>query len=205
MDSNPVQAVTNALAAYLKTSVPSLKAVNKEWPDANVTVKYPSVTIMAGRTPLTNKMAEQIACTEPDEDGKVTATYVVGQYDYKIQLDLWCRTRPERETMLAAIIDAINAQSMDLSGKNNPLGLSLQLADYYDEWVHLDIDGHQDIDDEAGVQRQERRAKVDLLVNVRAIKQRTLYAMKKIEIAVGVGLDAAPLTPDDIGTEISEL
>ncbi len=205
MDKHPIQAVTNAFAAYLLAAVPDLKAVLKEWPDSNVKMQFPSVTLTSGEAPLKNKMPEQLSCTEPDEDGKVTATYAVGQYDYKIQLDLWCRTKPERDTMLASLIDAVNAQAMDATGKNNPLGLALQLTAYFDEWVHLDIDGHRYVDDEAGAQREERRAKVDLLVNVRAIKQRTLYAMKTIEIAEEVTLDAAPLTPDDINTEIIDL
>jgi hypothetical protein len=90
---------------------------------------------------------------------------------------------------------------MDETGQDNPLGLSLKLPSYFDQFARLDIDGHEYLDDEQAAQRQERRCRLELLVNVRAIRQRTLYAMKNVEVNLGVNQNGEDFENDAIGTE----
>ena len=195
-----VQAVLNEFAIYLLAEIPEL-GVLKEWPNANQTLNYPMVSLVSGKAQLMNRPLEQIALTEPDEDGKVTATYVVGQYDYKLQADIWAGNKAERDVYLGKFLDAVNKEAMDSTGKDNPMGLSLKLPSYFDIIARLDVDSHEYQDDMQAAQRQERRVRVDILVNVRAIKQRTLYAMKNVEINLGVNQNGEDFEADDIGTE----
>lgn len=184
--SHAVQSCLNNFATYLAGKVTGL-TVYKEWPAANQKLSYPSVTLFTGQVKTMNRSPEQIAVTTPDINNKVTATFVVGEHDFKLQVDLWCANKVQRDTVLGQIENAINAAVNDNTGNNNAAGLSLQLTDYFNDWARLDIDGMLYVDDEAAAQRQERRVKLDLLVNCRAILQRTYYAMTSIQTQIGVG------------------
>lgn len=179
--SHAVQSCLTRLQAYFVAQISTL-TVYPEWPSANQKLVYPAMSMFQGKVNTMNRQPEIIATSAPDTDGKVTVTEIVGEHDFKIQLDLWCRNKPERDTYLGLVMDAINLKVADTTGNNNPAGLSLQLTDYFNDWVRFDLDGWQLVDDEAGVQRQERRAKIDLLVNCRAIRERILYAIEQIEI-----------------------
>ena len=182
--SHAVEAAVGNLAAYLRAQVTGLTVLD-EWPTANQKLAYPTVTLFSGKITTMNRAPELIAQTDPDVDNKVTATEVIGEHDFKLQLDLWCSSKPQRNTVIKQITDAINAKSLDSTGDNNPAGLSLQCANYFNDWIRYDIDGQQYVDDEAAAQRQERRVRIDLLVNCRAIQERTYYAMVNIETYVG--------------------
>lgn len=180
--ADAVQAVTDALATYLTTQITGL-TVFKEWPAANQKLVYPTLTIFTGDQPFTPLGPYEIARTTPAVDNTVIQTLVVGEYDLKMQLDLWCSDKVMRAKYLGLIVDA-------LSPDIQPLGLRIQLASYYNEWAQYDVDGHQNVDDEAAAQRQERRAKIRVLVNVKAIRQKTGFAMINLETDLS--------TPDNI-------
>lgn len=201
--SHAVQASVDALQAYLIASVPGLAVLN-EWPAANQKLSYPSVTVTAGQVKTMNRAPEQIATTTPDpRTFQVVATEVIGEHDFKLQLDLWTANKVDRNKYLGLLFNAINAAAVDASGKNKPLGLSLQLPDYFNDWVRFDIDGHVLMDDVAAAERQERRAKVDVLVNCRAIQLRTYYAMVNIETNVGATPSQAGMAPNTTNTDQS--
>lgn len=191
-----VQACLLELRDYLAMAISGLTVI-PEWPGANERLVYPSATLFSGAVQTKNRSPEQIAITQPDGDNKVTVTQVVGEHDFKLQVDLWCATRQERDVVLGQVIAAINAQCQAPTGEDRPAGLSLQLETYFGEWARFDLDGSRYVDDEAAAQRQERRAKLDLLVNCRALNQRTYYAMKSIQVGVGV----ATTDPTDIDLE----
>lgn len=187
------------LRDYLTMAVPGLTVI-PEWPGANEPLVYPTASLFSGMVQTKNRAPEAVAVTDPDADNKVTVTQVVGEHDFKLQLDLWCGTRQERDTVLGQVIAAINAQCQAPTGEDRAAGLSLQLEAYYNEWARFDIDGSRYVDDEAAAQRQERRAKLDLLVNCRALNQRTYYAMKSIE----VGVEVAQEDPTELVLETSQ-
>lgn len=184
--SDPISACENAFADYLRAQVPGL-TVYLEWPAPNQQLTYPSVTLFSGKDSFMNLMPETIATTLPDQLNKTLVTQIIGEHDWKMQLDLWCASKFERETTLGAIKAAINAQVSDGSGQNKASGLSLQLTNYYNDWARFDIDSIERVDDEASAQRRERRVKISLLVNCREIAQQTLYAMTQIQVQMGVG------------------
>lgn len=199
--AHAVQSVLLNLVAYIKAQVPALTVLN-EFPAANVKLTYPSLSVFSQPAKFTNHMPVVLATTTPVA-GQVTATEDVGEYDLKMQLDLWTRTKPERDTILGQVLDAINAAVADTTGNNNSMGLQLQLADYFNEWARYDIDGHQYLDDEAAAQRQERRVKIDVLANVRAIRQRTYYAMSHIQANVGAETQDSQMTDDTTATDLN--
>jgi hypothetical protein len=202
--SNASHAITcclNALANYLTTQIVGL-TVYKEWPSANQVLAYPSVTIFTGQVKGMNRTPEQMAITEPDVNNQVVVTEILGEYDAKMQLDLWCANKFQRDTVLGQIFDAINLAATDDTGDNNAAGLSLQLTDYFDDYVRFDIDGFTYVDDMAAAERQERRVKIDLLLNCRAIKDRTLYAITQVQASIGTSLDGTNMADDTTGTEL---
>lgn len=168
--ANPVQSLVGNLQAYLAAQVAGLTVLT-EWPGGNVQLRMPSLTIFSGEAQFMNLTPYVIASTTPDPVTHLTTTtLIVGEYDLKLQLDLWCRNKLERETMFGLVEAAINKQV-------SPMGLSLQMTDYFSQWARYDIDNHQFVDDEAGAQRQEWRVKIELLANCRMVKQVTGPAM----------------------------
>jgi hypothetical protein len=182
--SHAIQASLSALAVYLGAEIPGL-TIYKEWPSANQKLTYPTLSLFSGQPRLMNLPPEQVAITAPDSDNMVTATYVIGELDFKLQADLWCANKMQRDENLGKVLDAINKSAASVAG-NSVAGLSLQLADYFDSFVRYDLDGFTYVDDEASAQRQERRAKLDILVNCRAIKQVKAPAVKTIQVKEGV-------------------
>jgi hypothetical protein len=203
--NHPVQAVNDALASYLKAQA-SLNGLTvlTEWPTANQKLTYPSVSIFAN-TPAGAFMAlppEQVTATAPDVNNVTTVTFVVGEWDYKIQLDVWARNKPERDAWLGKVKDAINAAMADATTSSfNPMGLSLTLTNYFNEIARLDVEGAGYVQDERAAQVEEWRGKIDLLVNVREIRQRTMYAIKTIQVAQGMNTDGSNFGDDTAGTE----
>jgi len=199
--SHTVQACLRGLGAYLCKSIPGL-SVRFEWPNGNQKLNFPEVSLFSGMPKIMNRTPELIAKTAPDAHNKIVATEVIGEIDFKLQMDLWCIDKVQRDTYLLALENAINAAVGDNTGSNNGAGLSLQLTDYYNDWVRFDLDGFQYIDDEAAAQRGERRVKIDLLVNARIIQLRSYYAMVNIETYVGATTEASQMTDDTLDTDL---
>lgn len=187
MIKDALEAAIDNLATYLSTQVSGL-TVLKEWPMANQKLTYPSLTIFSNNPKFTNLSPYQVACTAPDQNKQVLQTLVVGEWDTTVQLDIWCRNKLERQTVGKYVKDAINKDII-------PQGLSLQMADYFDEWARYDMTEYVQVDDEAGAQRQEFRTKISLAVNVKELTQRTQYAIIQLS-------PTDPVVADDI--EIGE-
>lgn len=182
--SDPISAAVDALVSFLQAQIPGLTILT-EWPYANQQLQYPSLTITTGKVdsvPL--NPPEQIAVTTPDINNQVVATEVISELDATFQLDLWTRTKLERRTVLGQIQSAFSAQQMDTSGNNNPQGISLRMGNYFNAWVRYDLVTSEFRDDEQAAERQERRARMSVLVNCREIRQRTYYAMRTIQVTV---------------------
>lgn len=180
MTKDAIEAAIDNLASYLAAQVTGLTVI-KEWPSANQALAFPTVSIFSNNPQYTNLQPYSDACTLPNAQNQVTTTWVVGEWDTTLQLDVWCRNKMERRTIGKAIKDAIN--------KNvNPQGLSLQMADYFNAWARFDMSAYQLVDDEAGSQRQEYRTRIALLLNVKEMAQTTDYAI----------INANPITQDQI-------
>lgn len=185
-DTDIVSMAVTALQDWLTGQIDGL-TVRDEWPYGNQKLAYPLVTLFSGRAKRMPLMPEIVAQTDPDENNQIVATEVVAEYDFTIQLDLWCRNKLERKQELAKLLTAFNFQEVDDSGENKPDGLTLILANYFNMPVRYEVDYHQHKDDEQAAERQERRETMSLLVNLREIRTRTYYAMTTTEVHSGVG------------------
>jgi hypothetical protein len=204
--SNPTSDVMDsclsALATYLAGQISGL-TILQEWPYANQQLTYPSLTISTKDPKRTPSMPILVSQTAPNESNQITANEAVAEWDDIFQMDLWTRSKAERKTITAQILDAFNAQEMDASGKNKSDGLSLQITDQYGEYARFEIENVQCVDDEASAQRQERREKITVIVNCREIRQRTYYAMTSIQLygQVASNQDSDGFTDDTTDTE----
>lgn len=170
--ANAVEALTNALKAHLAT-ISGLK-VYSEFPTANQKLALPALTIFRGAPDYDNLDPYFLSKTDPDVDNKIFVKYIVGQYDLRMQLDLWTGNKKERETLFESVFQKLNPDII-------PMGLSLKLTDYHDIWARYDLVGHEFMDDEASAQRQEWRVRLELLAHVKAVLVKEEYAIITIE------------------------
>lgn len=193
-------AALDGLVAYLTAGIPALTVLT-EWPYANQKLTYPSVTVTQGKQKRMPEMPYEVSRTTPNGSNQTTVNEVVANYDMVFQLDLWARNKKERRVYLDAILALFNAQEVDSSGLNKPDGISLQLSGYFDEWARYEIDTHECLDDEQAAQRQERRERIAVIVNIREIRQRTYYAMITTQIKSQTLYTSDALTDDASNTE----
>lgn len=185
----------DALSTYLSGQISGL-TVLQNFPYANQELNYPSVTITQSNPTRTPEMPWITSQTTPDVNNQITVNTIVAAWEDTFQLDLWCRNNLERDKYLALIIDAFR--------NNEPNdGLSLQMTNYFNEYARYELESTENVEDEASVQRQERRAKIRLTVNCREVKQKTYYSMAIIQVEAEVATDAADpnFTDDASNTE----
>lgn len=178
---DPIDAALEGLCNFLSTNIPALTVIN-EWPYGNQQLKYPSLTASTMKPKRTPEMPYQVGQSATDGNGQTVVNEVVANYDTTFQLDLWTRNKAERKQYVDQIISLFNAQEIDSSWQNKADGLSLQLTNYYNEWCRYEIDTRECVDDEAAAQRQERRERIMVLVNIREIRQRTYYAISSVQV-----------------------
>jgi hypothetical protein len=177
-----VEIAITALAAYIRTQVPTLVQVLEEFPTQNLALKWPSLTVTHDSPKFTNEMPYDIFSTEPvSEDAPaIGTTFVVGQWDYKVQLDIWSRSVPERDKMFKLVFAALNPLV-------SPMGLSLPLADYFGLFSRFDVDSFDHVDAEQGSQRGEWRTRISLLASLKeAITQNGFAITKPIETQIEI-------------------
>ena len=182
--------VIRRLGVYLKASVTDLCQVLEDWPESNMDLKYPSLTIFSGATPkLTPCAPWQLSDVAADGNNQAVNKYVIGQYDFSLQLDLWCSSKVSRHKLYEKMVLAFSGPFID--GTSDTTGIGLNLTDYHNIMCRYDLTGYKFDDSEAGSQRKEWRVKLDVLANCRAVVERQQYIIIETEL-----LDT------DINTEI---
>jgi hypothetical protein len=179
------EAIVKAITTYLKTAIPTLKAVNADWPNPSENLIFPSITIMSGDPKFVQQQNYVISKdTVPDpKTGKHKIRKCMGSYDFVLKAHLWADSKPKRQELYELFIAAMNP-NFTVSG------LRLQIPEYFNEWVTFDLQNHAWLDNQESVQRSERRIIIDILVNCRAIVETSDYLMKQIENTID--------TPDSI-------
>lgn len=171
--ANPIGEMVKALAVRLRT-IPTLTVI-ENWPTANQTLAYPSLSITTGKPEFMNLQPYLLSKTDPDPSThQITVKRIVGQYDVAFQLDLWCRNQVERNAYFDLLFAKLNPDVV-------PMGLRLQLSAYHNQWASFAMTGQQYMDDEAAAQRQEWRCKLDLVGSCKAVLANTETAMITIE------------------------
>ena len=166
--------VIKRLRLHIKGQMPNLKDVLEDFPEPNQKLQYPSVSIFT-RGPKFRALSPYVYQQGSVVNHKAEVKWVVGIYDFNLQIDLWARNKEERNDQFNLLFNALNPNI-------TPMGLSLQLTDYYNLWCRYDFDGYEFADGERSSQQAEFRVKLDLLATCKAIRVNKLYTMETIEL-----------------------
>lgn len=172
----PSKAIVHTLGKYLKTTMPSIMKVFDGWPESNLTVEHPSLTIMTIDPGYTHEMNPYEYKYEVIKDAKYKFLYVVGEYNTSLQLDIWCRNKAERYRVIDEFQKAFLGSWPDLS-------LLLPMENYHDIICRYDVEDYNfDSDGEVSSQTKEWRVKIDLLAHCKAVHSREEFAILTTEL-----------------------
>lgn len=165
-----------SLAKYLRTelNIP----VREEWPDPKEKLDLPCITLFGINKPIMPTMPTIHSQTDNAENPDLLdLVYTIGQYDFTIQLDLWCEYKTQRGEWAEKIDAALNKEFIE---GDQPTGLSLMLEDYAEVIARYDNVGYTYLDNEEAAHRSEWRVKFELLVNHSKVVLKTAPKMKEI-------------------------
>jgi hypothetical protein len=158
--------IVKSLGTCLKSKISELAAVTEDFPESNEKLSYPSISITGSNpttTPCSPYIFTQGAAVENDSGGQeAQVKWVTGQHEFKLQLDLWCRSKEERHKLFQALTATFSSQFP-------VMGLSLQLSGYHGVWARYDVTATGYEDSEIASQRREWRAIFTVAVNCLAI------------------------------------
>jgi hypothetical protein len=170
--------VVHRLGDYLLERMPMIRQVIHDFPEANIQLQYPCISIFSNEPEFSPQMAPYEYSSTQVNNTQYEFLYVVGMYEWQIQVDIWCQTKEQRHKLYDQFFRAFNSQFPIM-------GLSLNLTDYYDIICRYDqVALNFNTDGEAAAQRKEWRVKIDLLGNCKAIVDRSEFAILTTEINV---------------------
>lgn len=184
--------VVKQFADFLKKNVRILKDVKEDWPSASQKLRYPSATIFTNIPeyeplfpyPLV-PFDPNIVLTKPE----IKVKYVVGQYDWSLQLDLWTGNKFNRHDLYEEVFQAFHKQIRKIGNFNSRVpqtGLILTLDDYFKIPCIYTWAGYNFEDSEISSQRREWRVKIDILANTKAIVETDDFAILNTELQTDV-------------------
>lgn len=160
--------ISHRLADYLDSQI-RFREVIEEWPEANRQLKFPCLSIIAGSPEFTPHSPYELKpVAAADSNNRADIKYLVGNYNFSIQLDIWCKSAEERHDMQQKVFDAFHSQ-------NGKPGLSLNLRDYHDIICHYVLNGYDFQDSEESSQRKEWRLRCSVLGNCVAVYEKPEY------------------------------
>ncbi len=162
-----------SLIEYLYPNMPNfdLDNITEEWPDPNMDMIYPAMSIISKPIEYIPIPPQVISVTDivgGENDGKYQALYNVGQYNLGIQVDIWCENKEDRGVFYEEFMDALNQEFIN---SDLPTGASISLIDYHNSIARYDIIGYNYPDDGNSSQIGEFRVKIDLVANFMRIKE----------------------------------
>jgi hypothetical protein len=152
--TNIKRIVGDVIAAYISSAIPTLNGNVKAaqaGPEENFVA--PAVRIMPQATVFEPSNGDEIYSAAPD-DGKVV--YQVGDFTGLFQLELWAKTKPERELFEQAILDLfiadpwapgtliLNTPTLTINGYVSLYGAEIKVRLDQEEWQEeLAFEGHR--------------------------------------------------------------
>ena len=160
------EVVPKALGEYLLENVDGLREYYDQFPSSNMTLRTPSVSILM-QSPEFTPRAEiyPVEALDPANisNNKAQINYVVGEYDAKIQMDLWTGNKEERDDLTDALFNALNPDI-------EPMGLRLTLEEYFGCIAEMLYVRHNFEDNEITSQTDEWRTTFEILVACKAVR-----------------------------------
>lgn len=186
MIESATKEIVKCLADYIKQLMPELEDVLCDWPEPNVVLKYPAMTVFTG-APTHRPFAPYIISNTAKGSDKFVSKYVVGDYEWKIQLDMWCSHKPQRHALYERFYQAFNNQFV--TEEHETAGISLPLVGYHNTIARYDLVSYNFDDSEAGSQRKEWRTKFGILAHCKAILEREHYKIVETELQDDIRAD----------------
>jgi len=188
--------IPKRLGEYLLGAVTALKDFNDEFPTANVELRLPSVSIFANSPLNFVPQANSVPVTQPvsivpatlpgENQKKPVVRWMVGQYDGTIQLDLWAGDKEERDDLTDALFNALNPTI-------KPMGLTLQMDEYFDVLCDYLYVSHNFEDTDVSSQTGEWRTKFEILVTCKAVREREEFIIEDSQL----DLETSTTSTDD--------
>lgn len=170
------KAISSALAQHIAARVPALARVTPEWPSANTTLIYPSLTVLTVGEVRFVPLFSSLTFQSPPSGATAQSQYLCGHYEPKLQLDLWCSNKVQRAELYELVWKALNPSPV-------VMGVRIRLGAYFNQWASFVMTGYQFMDGNEQTQKQEWRCiiRVDALCN--AILDQTDPLMAQIVLA----------------------
>lgn len=168
------------LGLHLQKYVPGLAQFFTEWPNTGQELKYPSITLITKSPkymPLSPYPVEKWDTEATLPNIKKEIAYVVGAYEWPIQLDLWTKTKEQRHEFFEKIFKAFNT---------NPYvpGITTAMVNYHNALARYDLAGFQYQDEEISAQRTEWRVTMDVLAQCKAIVSKDEFAIITTQVSL---------------------
>lgn len=167
------EVIPKALGKYLLDNVKGLREYYPEWPSAHERIRLPSVSIFTGSSDFRPAMP-YIKSMGAVSNSASEITYVVGHYDFNIQMDLWTGSKGERDDIFDSLFNALNPNI-------NPMGLELTLEEYFSQLCSYTYVGHTIGDSEQAAQRDEWRMTLNLLATCKAIRTKQEFVIEDVQ------------------------
>ncbi len=173
----PVELCSDALEAYFRKHMSELKDVIQDFPTPNIPLVFPSLAITnsADDGCYSSLSPYETEEPEPTELLSQTSVFVVGHWDFKMYLDFWCSSQPDRNKIFAKANELLNPDV-------ETMGLRLQLPNYHDAWASFDVSGIRHEDKEVSAQTGEWRVTITLLVHAPHLREAKEFLIKTVEL-----------------------
>jgi hypothetical protein len=189
----------DAIAAYIAGAIPTLASVAtaQAGPETNFP-EGPSVRLMPQITTFEPSNADEVYYTDPD-DGKLV--YQVGDFTGIIQLELWTRTKPEREKFEQLILDLFLADPF-APGTLILTTPTLTIKSYvslYSAELKVRLD-QEDWKEEMSFE-SHRYTYLELMIDFPALTSVNAVTMTKIDVDFSSDFEAVITNPNQLATD----
>lgn len=166
------------LVEYLQLNLEEFQIIGG-FPDPKKQMNLPAISIVEAGSPVFTNLMPVLYNRDNNE-----SVYLVGQYDKRLQLDIWTDYRDIRTDLYEKLHNVFMGQFVN---SEQSAGLSLVLKDYYNAVARYDIVGYTILDAEPNSQVSEWRVKVDVLVNYPRLLSKTESSITQATIKHAIG------------------
>lgn len=174
--SSPTDVMTKALVKHLKEKMPSVKSGIANWPAPNEVLDLPAVSVSSRSSQYSAIQPYVISKSTPEEGSYlVTVKKVIGRVVLNFQVDLWASYKPQRETLIQELIEALNLDE-------SVMGLRVKLLNYHDQYGAFVLNSDVQIpDSEDGSQRGEWRAIATVTADCNVVQEYVAHVIGEVE------------------------
>jgi len=167
-----VESVSKEIAERLSRHLDGLvdlADIVEEWPEANRKLRLPALSIIAG-DPDYQPFSPFYHDKETVQNHAAVVKYIVGQYNWEMKLELWCKSKEMRHDLTEQMHQAFHSQLS--SGIGN---INLVLEKYHGIYASYLYGGYRFGDSEEASQRKEWRVTFPVLANCFAVSTDKQY------------------------------